>query len=131
MDLPKYPVTDRAPSPGASTARGPAIALLVLESVLLGVSLPIQLLLLLSLGWEGGDEALKHRLLGLLPLLGMGALVTVVVAALAAASVRRDASEAVGLAASAAALTALLGIGWLAAFAVRSWTPFSGRSGWR
>jgi hypothetical protein len=85
----------------------------VLESVLLGVSLPIQLLMLFSLGWEGGDEALKHRLLGLMPMLGMGCLVAVVVAGLAAPSVWRDAGEAMGLTVCAAALTALLGLGWL------------------
>ena len=114
VDLPQYPVTDGAPPPPGGAARQSATALLVLESVLLGVSLPIQLLLLLSLGWEGGDEAVKHRLLGLLPLLGMGALVTGVVAAVAASSVWRLAGEAMAMTAVAAVLTVLLGIGWLA-----------------
>jgi len=99
--------------PDDGPARQTATALLVLESVVLGLSLPVQMFLLLSLGWEGGDEQLKHRLLDVMPLLMLGALVAAVLAAFTAYAVHRDTAESIPLTIVTAGLTVALGAGWL------------------
>jgi hypothetical protein len=99
--------------PDDGPARQTATALLVLESVMLGLSLPVQLFLLLSLGWEGGDEHLKQRLLEAMPLLMLGALLAAVLAAFTAYAVHRDAAESMPLTIVTAGLALALGAGWL------------------
>lgn len=114
VDLPKYPSTEHVPMSDQSPARHVVGALLVLEATLLGISLPIQLLWFFSLGWEGGDEALKHRMVGALPLLGLGALLAAVVSGVGASAVWRDTGEGLPLVATVAGLVAALGLGWVA-----------------
>lgn len=115
VDLPPYPATVPVRTSDERTARQSATWLLVFETVVLGLSLPIQFFLLLWLGWEGGDEALKHRLLDALPLLGMGGLVAAVLCGISAFALSRETHESTPLAASAAGLVGLLGLGWVAA----------------
>ncbi|HET9842099.1 MAG TPA: hypothetical protein VFQ01_08840 [Nocardioides sp.] len=113
MELPQYPASALAPMPDESPTRQLATALLVFEAVALGLSLPIQVFLSLWLGWEGGDEALKHRLLVALPMLGLGGLLAAVLSGVGASVVWRDTGHA--LVASAAGLVAVLGLGWAVA----------------
>ncbi len=115
VELPQYPATAPARMPDESPTRQLATALLVFEAVALGLSLPIQLFLLLWLGWEGGDEALKHRLLEALPMLGLGGLLAAVLSGMGASVVWRDTRESPPLVASAAGLVAVLGLGWAVA----------------
>jgi hypothetical protein len=74
----------------------------------------VQLLMLLSLGWEGGDEAAQQRLLDTMPLLGLGGMVLVVVAVVAAVLVWHDDSGAPGLSWAGAVLAVAVGVGWAA-----------------
>jgi hypothetical protein len=113
VELPRYPVSASEQLPDISRARSAATVLLAVESALLGLSLPIQLFMLLSLGWEGGNETLKHRLIDALPLLGLGALLTAVLAGVGATAVHRATSDARTIASITAGLTIVLAIGWL------------------
>jgi hypothetical protein len=112
VELPKYPVAASEAMPDESRTRQAAVALLVLEATLLGLSLPVQLLMFVSLGWEGGDEALKQRMIDAVPLLGLGGLLAAVLCGLGASAVWRDTREAITLATAAAGLVVLLGAGW-------------------
>jgi hypothetical protein len=82
VELPKYPVAASEAMPDESRTRRAAVALLVLEATLLGISLPVQLLVFVSLGWEGGDEALKQRMVDAMPLLGLAGLLAAVICGL-------------------------------------------------
>jgi hypothetical protein len=114
VSLPKYPVSDPVPMPDESVRRQVAVALLATQGVVLGLSLPVQGLMFLSLGWEGGDEALKHRMLAAMPVLGLGVMAAVVLAFLAAPAVWQGSPDALWLTGATALLVLVLGGGWLA-----------------
>jgi len=112
VELPKYPVAASEAMPDESRTRQAAVALLVLLGTLLGLSLPVQMLMFVSLGWEGGDEALKQRMIDAVPLLGLGGLLAAVLCGLGAAAVWRDSPTGIRPATAAAGLVVLLGAGW-------------------
>ena len=117
VELPKYPVTESPDMPDEGVDRQLATVLWVGQAVLVGCSVPVQLLMFFSLGWEGGDEAAKQRLIATMPPLGLGGLVLIALAVVTAPAVWRGSTEALTLSAVTTCLTLLLSIGWL--FALR------------
>lgn len=92
-------------------ARAFASVLLGLEAAVLLLSLPLVLFMVLASGWEGGDQAAKHRLQdwGLLSL-PVG-LVAVVLLGVAVVSVTRERPSR-GLLAAAVGAVLVLAAGW-------------------
>jgi hypothetical protein len=99
--------------PDESRARQTATALLVLEAVLLACALPVQLLMLLASGWEGGDEALEHRLAELVPMLALLCVAAAVLATVAASTAWRHPEQGASVTGVTAALVVALAAGWL------------------
>jgi hypothetical protein len=116
VELPTYPSVEAESLPDESPLRQTAVALLVLQAVLLTLTLPVQALMFLSLGWEGGDEALKHRMAAAMPLLGFGAVVAAFLAGFAAPAVWRARPDGLALTKAAGGLVAALAVGWALAW---------------
>lgn len=104
------------PAPGAAGGgrllRGVAGLLLGGHGVLLLLSLPVLGLMVLGSLWEGGDEALKHRLVAWGPVSGAGSLAAGVLLICAATAVLRASSGERSLVAVCCCLLVALGAGW-------------------
>jgi hypothetical protein len=86
--------------------------LLGVDGILLFVAIPVIGLMLLGSLWEGGDEALKHRLLawGLVSVAGNVAAGVLLICA--SSAVLRDSPGARSLVATCAVVLVVLGAGW-------------------
>ncbi|TPG16116.1 hypothetical protein EAH86_12875 [Pedococcus bigeumensis] len=94
------------------TAGRVAARLLAVESALLAVSLPGQLIFLLSLRWQVGPAPQLHRMAATILPLELLALVTGILAGCAAAAVARRRTDAFALTVTTAVLTVVQAIGW-------------------
>jgi hypothetical protein len=112
VDLPAYPATEPVPMPDESPARQSATALLVVEAVLLGLTLPVDVLFWVGSLWESDDPVGQRRLTDGLPMLGLAALVAAVLCASAAVSVWRDRQGALALTLSSAVVVVATAFGW-------------------
>lgn len=111
--------TSPAPRPGGGGGRllrRCAGVLLCTHAILLFLALPVLALMLLGSLWEGGDEALKHRLLAWGLVSGVGNLGAGVLLICAAMAVLRDSSGERSLLAICACVLVALGAGWVWVF---------------
>jgi hypothetical protein len=99
--------------PDESRVRQAATALLVVEAVLLGLSLPVIALFWLGSLWESDDPARAQRLSAGLPLLGLVALGAAIGCGFAAVSVWRDGRDGRALTVVAAGSVVALAVGWV------------------